>query len=143
MSQHELLIGWTFGELRSFFVRTYDYQCETRSAEKRIISNLKTVSDSISNELQMLAASSGIFVNLSYMNKKTSEKLDVGSEDFEKILNFLNEDSEVPPASAIEQAEFSALKTLLLTPAQNRRAVKGYLQQTSSLQKGDRVKKAA
>lgn len=91
----------------------------------------------------MLAASSGIFVNLSYMNKKTSEKLDVGSEDFEKILEFLNEDPEAPPASAIEQAEFSALKTLLLTPAQNRRAVKGYLQQTSSLQKGDRVKKAA
>jgi hypothetical protein len=83
------------------------------------------------------------FANLSYMSKKTSEKLDVGSEDFEKILDFLKEDSEAPPASATEQAEFTALKTLLLTPAQNRRAVKGYLQQTSSLQKGDRVKKAA
>lgn len=77
------------------------------------------------------------------MSKKTSNKLDVGSEDFEKILDFLNEDGEAPPASAIEQAEWNTLKTLLLTPPQNRRAVKGYLQQTSSLQKGDRVKKAA
>lgn len=78
------------------------------------------------------------------MKKKTSDKLDVGSEDFEKILEFLtDEDHEAPPASAIEQMELNNLKTLLLTPAKNRRAVKGYLQQTSSLQKGDRVKKAA
>jgi len=77
------------------------------------------------------------------MNRKTSDKLDVGSEDFEKILDFLSEEQEGPPVSGIEQAEWTALKTLLSTPAQNRRAMKGYLQQTSSLQKGDRVKKAA
>lgn len=77
------------------------------------------------------------------MNKKTSQKLDVGSEDFEKILEFLTEDLEAPPASAVEQVEWNNLRTLLQTPAKNRRAVKGYLQQTSSLQKGDRVKKSA
>lgn len=78
------------------------------------------------------------------MNKKTSDKLDVGSEDFEKILEFLTEDQEAPPESGSEQAEWNNLKTLLQTPAKNRRAVRGYLlQQTSNLQKGDRIKKAA
>lgn len=83
------------------------------------------------------------FANLSYMDKKTSEKLDVGDEDFQKILDFINEDSEVPPMGSVEQAEWSALKTLLLTPARNRRAIRGYLQQQASLRKGDKVKKSA
>lgn len=77
------------------------------------------------------------------MNKKTSDKLDVGSEDFEKILEFLTEDNDVPPENASEQIEWNNLRTLLQTPAKNRRAVRGYLQQTSNLQKGDRIKKAA
>lgn len=77
------------------------------------------------------------------MNKKTSDELDVGSEDFEKILDFLQEASEAPSMNGIEQKEWTALKTLLMTPVKNRRAIKGYLQQTSSSQKGDKVKKAA
>lgn len=77
------------------------------------------------------------------MSKKTSANLYVGGEDFEKLLDFLNEDTEAPPENGTEQAEWKALKKLLLTPASNRRAMRGYLQQTSSPQKGERVKKAA
>lgn len=78
------------------------------------------------------------------MHKKTSEKLDVGSEDFEAVLNFLTEEMESHPAEIrAEQKDWNDIKLLLAAPAQNRRALRGYLRQTTSPQKGNHVKKAA
>jgi hypothetical protein len=77
------------------------------------------------------------------MNKKTSDELDVGGEDFEHILDFLNEEDTAPPDSEKEQREWRALKALLETPAKNRRALQSYINQNTPLQKGEKIKKAA
>jgi len=77
------------------------------------------------------------------MQKKTSEELDVGGEDFENILSFLDEEDVAPPTSEKEQQEWRALKALLATPAKNRRALQSYINQNASLQKGEKIKKAA
>jgi len=79
------------------------------------------------------------------MSKKTSEQ-DVGSEDFDKLLGFFNNENEAPPPSELDTAEMVALKILLVTPAHNRRAMRLYLRQKIALiqkEKGDKVKKAA
>jgi len=77
------------------------------------------------------------------MSKKTSDELDVGGEDFENVLNFLVAEDIGPPVSEKEQREWQALKALLGAPAQNRRALQSYINQNSSLQKGEKIKKAA
>ncbi|WP_413288854.1 hypothetical protein [Bdellovibrio sp. HCB337] len=78
------------------------------------------------------------------MRKKTSDELDVGSEDFEAVLKFLSEESESQPTDIkADQRDWSEMKLLLAAPAQNRRAIRGYLRQTISPRKGDHIKKAA
>jgi hypothetical protein len=78
--------------------------------------------------------------------KKTSEKQDVGGEDFDKLLGFLSEGDEGSVTDDPIKHDLNAFKALLATPAQNRRALKGYLQQawsTFQTEKGELVKKAA
>jgi len=85
------------------------------------------------------------FVKLSRMDtKKASENLDVGGEEFQEILQFLQEGTEAPlPPSTSENAEWETLKKLLTIPPRNRRALREYLAQSSHPHTGDKIKKAA